>query len=105
MFRGLPVIKDFEVVKLSLMLLFVFIYVKITFKYAIWYTDSRKGITKSKIDFKDANGKWNCICTDSKHYVVLSTSDFVFVYNENEESLKAIPVANILCVTTNITES
>lgn len=84
---------DFEIVKLSFLLLFLFLYVKINFKNNIHEINKNRDILYNVIKYKDDKKQPDTLM-DNKH-LITNTIDFVFTYDEKGKVFTAIPMSEI----------
>ena len=94
-------IRDFDTVKFSLLIVFLYCYLKVDFKFSKNDINTRKRSTVSTIVMKLPDNRDSIVVTDSTRYVVLSTAEYIFLYDEKTKGSTAIPVPNILFHTTN----
>ena len=100
-----PVLSDFPIFRFVLLIGFLYWYLKIDFNYTIATIDRRKVFAKSMLVLKGLPPKLDTIPTTPTRYVILSTSEYVFLHNDSDNSTTAIPSVNVFSNTTNITDT
>jgi len=103
-FRNIRWIENFELVKISLLICFLFGYLKVEFKYGLIGINNAKNNTISEIHLKNHDNKDSTITTNNVKYIIHYTADFVFLYNEADSSITPIPMSNISFLTTSIAD-
>jgi hypothetical protein len=93
---------NFEIVKLALLVSFLYLYLQIENKFLTHVIDDGKSKV-SKIILKTHANTNDTIFTNRQQYMILNSSDFVFLYNDTTQSITAIPMASILSFTTDTT--